>query len=138
MRMVAMSEMINGPACQCLDWIAYLERADSGGAADEVVFTNATEAAAFNANPDAYAAKHFGLSVEEYREWTRVTHMGPAKMAATGRRVGQGALESLDNSEDDDATVENDGKSSTEIELGGAPLCCCRYKNGRLCKNYVG
>ncbi len=57
---------INSPASQV--WIASI--AGVGGV--EMLYLSDEEAAIFNADPDAFAAKREGLSVAEYAEWIEV------------------------------------------------------------------
>ena len=49
-------------------WAACL--ACPGGA--KTIHLDAVEAAKYNADPDGYAAKHFGLSLADYLEWVRL------------------------------------------------------------------
>jgi len=57
---------LNKPATAL--WAACL--ACPGGA--ETIYLDGVEAAKYNADPDGYAAKHFGLSLVEYLEWVRL------------------------------------------------------------------
>jgi hypothetical protein len=61
------NRFINGPA----ELVGHGQIMGSGGTVYNV-YLDPNEIEAFNANPDAYAARHCGLSLEEYREWIRL------------------------------------------------------------------
>jgi len=65
------TDQINEPATKHVEvsWTALL-LTTRYGSGEEVEFFSAAEAAAYNADPDGFAAKYFGLTdAEEYREW---------------------------------------------------------------------
>src|SRR5262245_132137 len=58
-----MPALINEPCHEPPRWEIPLPGADGGGS---TVFLSADQLARYNADPDGYAAKYFGLSLEEY------------------------------------------------------------------------
>ena len=49
--------------------VFYANIREPGGFAETILGETAEEAAIFDANPDAWAANHYGVTVEQYREW---------------------------------------------------------------------